>query len=86
MDSNPKRGAHGQRASNRSDLHRNEKRFRKCGSGFSPCLPLYVVSYLDRINIGFAALTMNKELDITSQQFGLLAGIFFFGYSLRDPQ
>ena len=40
----------------------------------------YVVSYLDRINIGFAALTMNKELGITSQQFGLLAGIFFFGY------
>src|SRR6266481_205879 len=45
---------------------------------------LYVVSYLDRINIGFAALTMNKELDITSQQFGLLAGIFFFGYFLFE--
>src|SRR6267378_7163688 len=41
---------------------------------------LYVIAYLDRINIGFAALTMNKELGITSQQFGLLAGIFFFGY------
>jgi MFS transporter, ACS family, tartrate transporter len=41
---------------------------------------LYVVSFLDRINIGFAALTMNKELAITSQQFGLVAGIFFFGY------
>jgi sugar phosphate permease len=39
---------------------------------------LYVISYLDRINIGFAALTMNKELAITSQQFGLLVGIFFF--------
>src|SRR5260221_13154472 len=45
---------------------------------------LYVVSYLDRINIGFAALTMNKELGITSQQFGLLAGIFFFGYFLFE--
>jgi MFS transporter, ACS family, tartrate transporter len=41
---------------------------------------LYVVSFLDRINIGFAALTMNKDLAITSQQFGFLAGIFFFGY------
>jgi MFS transporter, ACS family, tartrate transporter len=41
---------------------------------------LYIVSFLDRINIGFAALTMNRELAITSQQFGLLAGIFFFGY------
>jgi len=41
---------------------------------------LFFVAYLDRINIGFAALTMNKELAITSQQFGLLAGIFFWGY------
>lgn len=41
---------------------------------------LYVVGFLDRINIGFAALTMNRDLGITSQQFGLLAGIFFFGY------
>src|SRR6266478_635039 len=43
---------------------------------------LYIICFLDRINIGFAALTMNKELAITSQQFGLLAGIFFFGYLL----
>jgi ACS family tartrate transporter-like MFS transporter len=41
---------------------------------------LYVVAFLDRVNIGFAALTMNKALAITSQQFGLLAGIFFLGY------
>jgi ACS family tartrate transporter-like MFS transporter len=45
---------------------------------------LYIVAYLDRINIGFAALTMNKELGITSQQFGLLFGIFFFGYFLFE--
>lgn len=45
---------------------------------------LYVVAYLDRINIGFAALTMNKELAITSQQFGLLAGFFFFGYLIFE--
>ena len=41
---------------------------------------LFVVALLDRINIGFAALTMNRELAITSQQFGLVFGIFFFGY------
>jgi ACS family tartrate transporter-like MFS transporter len=41
---------------------------------------LYVVAYVDRINIGFAALTMNAALGITSAQFGLLAGIFFWGY------
>src|SRR5437870_12133591 len=45
---------------------------------------LYVIAYLDRINIGFAALTMNKELAITSEQFGLLVGIFFLGYLLFE--
>jgi ACS family tartrate transporter-like MFS transporter len=45
---------------------------------------LYIVGYLDRINIGFAALTMNRELAISSQQFGLLVGIFFFGYCLFE--
>ena len=43
-------------------------------------LVLYVVAFLDRVNVGFAALTMNKDLAITSQQFGFLAGIFFLGY------
>ena len=45
---------------------------------------LFVVALLDRNNIGFAALTMNKELAITSQQFGLIFGIFFFGYSIFE--
>jgi len=45
---------------------------------------LYVIAYLDRTNIGFAALTMNKELAITSPQFGFLAGIFFFGYFIFE--
>lgn len=41
--------------------------------------PLFIVALLNRVNIGFAALTMNKELAITSQQYGLIFGIFFFG-------
>jgi MFS transporter, ACS family, tartrate transporter len=41
---------------------------------------LYFVAFLDRINVGFAALTMNKDLGFTSQIFGLGAGIFFLGY------
>ena len=45
---------------------------------------LYIISFLDRINISFAALTMNKELAITSEQFGWVAGIFFFGYFLFE--
>lgn len=50
-----------------------------------PCIfLLYIVAFLDRINIGFAGLTMNKELAITSQQYGLLTGIFFIGYFLFE--
>jgi len=45
---------------------------------------LYVVAYLDRINIGFAALTMNHELRLSSSQYGLLSGIFFLGYFLFE--
>lgn len=45
---------------------------------------LFVVAFVDRINIGFAALTMNKALGISSQQYGLAFGIFFFGYLLFE--
>jgi len=45
---------------------------------------LFVVAWIDRINIGFAALTMNKELGISSEQFGFAAGIFFIGYFLFE--
>jgi ACS family tartrate transporter-like MFS transporter len=45
---------------------------------------LYVIAYLDRINIGFAALTMNHELGLGGEQYGLLSGIFFWGYFLFE--
>jgi len=45
---------------------------------------LYIIAFTDRINIGFAALTMNRELVITSEGFGLLTGIFFIGYFLFE--
>lgn len=45
---------------------------------------LYFFAMLDRVNVGYAALTMNKELGITSAQFGLVAGIFFIGYFLFE--
>ena len=41
---------------------------------------LYLVAFLDRINVGFAALTMNRDIGLTSQMFGFGAGIFFAGY------
>jgi sugar phosphate permease len=43
-----------------------------------------VIAFVDRINVGFAALTMDKELAISSQQFGFVAGIFFFGYFIFE--
>src|SRR5919199_106492 len=40
----------------------------------------YVVSYLDRVNVGFAALTMNNDIGLSATAFGIGAGLFFFGY------
>lgn len=45
-------------------------------------LLLYVVAYLDRINISFAGSPMSKELGFSDEIFGLGAGIFFIGYFL----
>ncbi|MGL4394999.1 MAG: MFS transporter [Hyphomicrobium sp.] len=44
----------------------------------------YFVAYLDRVNIGFAALTMNADLGIGPEAFGFIAGIFFAGYALFE--
>jgi ACS family tartrate transporter-like MFS transporter len=48
------------------------------------CFVLYFICYLDRVNIGFAALTMNKDLGLSSYVFGLGAGAFFWGYFLLE--
>lgn len=44
------------------------------------CFFLFIINYLDRVNIGFAALTMNAELGLDPKVFGIGAGIFFLGY------
>lgn len=41
---------------------------------------LYFFAFLDRVNVGFAALTMNVDLGLSSAVFGFGAGIFFIGY------
>ncbi len=43
---------------------------------------LFVFSFLDRINIGFAGLTMGKDLGLTSTMFGLAATLFYVTYVL----
>ena len=40
----------------------------------------YLLAYLDRINIGFAAITMNRDLHLDAYHYGLGAGLFFWGY------
>jgi ACS family tartrate transporter-like MFS transporter len=45
---------------------------------------LYFVAFLDRVNIGFAALTMNADLGLTPSMFGFASGIFFIGYVLFE--
>jgi MFS transporter, ACS family, tartrate transporter len=44
----------------------------------------YLVAFLDRVNVGFAALTMNADLGFDSTVFGFGAGIFFLGYFLFE--
>ncbi len=44
----------------------------------------YFFCYLDRINVGFAALTMNKDLGLDAAVYGMAAGAFFWGYVLFE--
>jgi len=45
---------------------------------------LYVVAWLDRVNVGFAGLQMNADLGFSSAAFGFGSGVFFLGYCLFE--
>ena len=45
---------------------------------------LYIIAWLDRVNVGFAALEMNADLGFSSATFGVGSGIFFLGYCLFE--
>lgn len=45
---------------------------------------LYVISFLDRVNVGFAKLQMASDIGLSDTAYGLGAGIFFFGYCLFE--
>ncbi|AUT65395.1 MFS transporter [Paraburkholderia terrae] len=45
---------------------------------------LYFVSFLDRVNVGFAAMTMNKAIGLSPTAFGFGGGLFFIGYFLFE--
>src|SRR6185295_3885317 len=44
----------------------------------------YLLNYMDRNNVGFAALTMNRDTGLTATEFGFGAGVLFFGYSFFE--
>ncbi|MBD8094586.1 MFS transporter [Pseudomonas fluorescens] len=45
---------------------------------------LYIISYLDRVNVGFAALTMNADIGLSAAVYGWGAGLFFIGYCIFE--
>jgi ACS family tartrate transporter-like MFS transporter len=47
-------------------------------------LAAYLICYIDRVNVGFAALQMNKAVGIDPKTYGLGAGIFFIGYFILE--
>jgi D-galactonate transporter len=69
------------------DAHdaRRDAMYRKITWRLIPLLFLaYVISYIDRINVGYAKLQMNSDLHLTDAIYGLGAGIFFVGYALFE--
>ena len=61
----------------------DDRVFAKCAWRLIPFMMLlYVVNFIDRVNVGFAALTMNKDLGFSPAIFGFGAGVFFIGYLL----
>src|SRR3954465_10935104 len=63
------------------DDHLEQTTMRKVAFRLVPflCL-LYIIAFVDRINVGFASLTMSQDLGLTPTMFGFGAGIFFIAY------
>jgi len=59
--------------------------YRRISARIIPLMMLlYLMAFLDRVNIGFAALTMNQDLGLSASVYGWGAGIFFLGYFLFE--
>ena len=60
-----------------------EQIYARCAWRLIPFLSLlFLLNYLDRVNVGFAALTMNRELGFSPSVFGFGAGLLFFAFFL----
>ncbi|WP_233855968.1 MFS transporter [Paraburkholderia sp. HD33-4] len=67
------------------DLELEKRTLRKVSWRIVPFIMLlYFIAYVDRVNIGFAALTMKADLGFTSSMLGFGAGIFFWGYFICE--
>lgn len=63
----------------------DEALYRKIAIRLIPFMMLlYLIAFLDRVNISFAALTMNADLGFSPTIYGWGAGIFFIGYFLFE--
>lgn len=66
-------------------LDKNHPAIKKVFRRLIPVLVLlYVIAYIDRVNIGFAALSMNQDLALTATMFGLANSAFYIAYSLFE--
>lgn len=67
---------------NREKMHpAYRKIFRRIGPVI---LIMYLLAWLDRVNVGFASLTMNQDLGLTAASYGLGAALFFIGYFIFE--
>jgi MFS transporter, ACS family, tartrate transporter len=63
-------------------MNGHDQVFLKCAWRLIPFMMLlYLLNFLDRVNVGFAALTMNRDLGFTPEIYGFGAGILFFSYA-----
>ena len=66
-----------------AEPQQQEQVFAKCAGRLIPFLMLlYFFNYLDRVNVGFAGLTMNRDLGFSPSVYGLAASVFFVSYAL----
>ena len=54
------------------------------GGSFHSHSCCYVVAYVDRVNIGFAAAALQRDLGLSDTAYGIGAGLFFLGYCLFE--
>ena len=72
-------------AATNADRSLEQRTIARASARLVPFLSLcFFVAYLDRVNVGFAALTMNRDLGLSASAYGFGAGVFFLSYSLFE--